>query len=118
MGFFDSISSGFSSAWSSIKDFGGKAVNGISDAGKAVFNWGKDNIPEAASKVANFAGMAYQNEIKPAITTIYTDISGLAKTATGGIAKLEGGAGDFLSNGLTPILLGAVAIGAFIFLKK
>jgi hypothetical protein len=53
MGFFDSISSGFSSAWDSIKNFGSQAVNNISSAASLVFNWSKENIPAAVNKVVD-----------------------------------------------------------------
>jgi len=115
MGFFDSISNGISSAWNSVKSLPNTIVNGISSAGSTVFNFAKDKV---VNPVANVVTGVYQNEIKPAVTTIYNDVSGIGKNISGGIAKLEGGVGDFLSNGFAPIAIGAVAIGALMFLRK
>ena len=58
MGFFDSISNGFTSAWGLIKDFGQKAVNGIFLAGKLVFNWMKTNISKAVNTLINWMNQA------------------------------------------------------------
>ena len=79
---------------------------------------GKENIPAAVNKVVDWGGKTYNKQIKPAVTIIYQDVSGLAKQSVSEITKLESGAGDFLSNGCTPIALGAVAIGALILLRK
>ena len=72
----------------------------------------------AVNKVVDWGGKTYNEQIRPAVTTVYQDVSGLAKQNVSGITKLKSGAGDFLSNSLTPIALGTVAIGALILLRK
>ncbi len=66
----------------------------------------------------NWIGKTYNEQIKPTVTTVYNDITGLAKTSVGGIVSLEKGGGSFLSNGFTPIALGAVALGALLLMKR
>ena len=117
MGFFDSITSGISSAWNSVKSVGSRVVNGIGDAGKSVFNWGKENIPKAASSVGTWITGAWNNEVKPAITTVYNDVKSASSKAIDGITSFEKGAGNFLSNGFTPIAIAGVAILALVLLK-
>jgi len=117
MGFWDSISSGFSSAWNSVKSFSSKVVTGIGDAGKSVFNWGKTNIPKAAQTVVKSTKDFYNNEVKPAVTTVYNDTVGNVKNLVAGVSSLEKGAGNFLSNGFTPIAIGLVAVVALIMIK-
>ena len=115
MGFFDSISNGFTSAWGSIKDFGQKAVNGISSVGKSVFNWTKTNIPKAVNTTINWAGKTYNEQIRPGVERVYNDISGIAKKGVDGISNLESGLGKGLSS---PLAIAGIALVGIVILTK